>query len=60
MYYPGDNITKKIQSVYLNGKKLKKYDWYENSDSLGLSEQIANSMKKKNNKIIVHYIVEGK
>ena len=60
MYYPGDKITKTIQSVYLNGKKLKKDEWYENYDSLGLSGQLMNSMKKKNNKIIVHYIVEGK
>lgn len=60
MYYPGDRIYKTVQSVYLNGKKLKKTDWYEHDDSLGLNEKIANSMKNKKNKIIVHYIVEDK
>ena len=61
MYYPGDKIIKTIQAVYLNGKKLKKTDWYESgNDALGLDEKIANSMKNKKNKIIVHYVVEGK
>lgn len=57
MYYSDDKIYKTVESVYLNGKKLKKRYWYTyGNDKLCLDEKLRNRMKNKKNQIIVHYI----